>query len=352
MASITIKHLLYYTETEKWPKNTFWRSASSQHVESSVGRMEKDLDRWRHPPSRRKLHPRRQRDMVLCNVFVSDNRGFDEFRSWQWLVLGAKRNLFAWIWSNNIKYIVFRGQKWSTCTMQATSKSSFRNDLLQLGRWNRRQLSQTGGHRWVETGTCDRNGWFCWFVQFSIQLTVLLVRFQLAAKLALCYDGADGIAFHVWSQQRFVSMGIPQRLPFQSGKWWTVGFGVSKFGTMLTPPGWQIPMTIGQAARWPWWNLCEAGGLLREVFHGCNQLLHRISTYSFMVIRVSQFLLYFHFHWILMNFVCKGLMSHVPIQSPDTSPLLGIHAPSPRRPNSELVTITSDTLPICHPWAL
>ena len=134
MASITIKHLLYYTATEKWPKNTFWRSASSQHVESSVGRMEKDLDRWRHPPSRRKLHPRRQRDMVLCNVFVSDNRGFDEFRSWQWLVLGAKRNLFAWIWSNNIKYIVFRGQKWSTCTMQATSKSSFRNDLLQLGR--------------------------------------------------------------------------------------------------------------------------------------------------------------------------------------------------------------------------
>ena len=77
----------------------------------------------------------------------------------------------------------------------------------------------------------------------------------------------------------------------------------------------------------------------------------RIPSWLFVFHNFSCISIFIEIWWILC---VRDWCPMSPIQSPDTSPLPGIHAPPPppRRPNSELLTITSDTLPICHPWAL
>lgn len=66
---------------------------------------------------------------------------------------------------------------------------------------------------------------------------------------------------------------------------------------------------------WGWW----AEGSIPWLQSVTSSYLH-VFLHGYSCFRISK--LYFHFHWNSMNFVCKGLMSHVPIQSPETSPLL------------------------------
>ena len=164
----------YCTATETWWKHTIWRNSSSQHVESSVGRIERDPWQVAAPSEPAKVAPKkaeRYGAVKLWNVFVSDNRGFHEFRSWQWLVLSAKRNLFVWIWSN-----MFRVTGGQNATRRRHRNRHSETICCSLDVVADGSCHGVVGHQWAETGICDCNGWLCsgwWFGTCFIFLLLL-----------------------------------------------------------------------------------------------------------------------------------------------------------------------------------